>query len=57
MVDLRVCRPKADIELADVVRRFGTQYVSQYSPAIDARAAEGADAPSPPLLLIVSINE
>ncbi len=30
MVDSRVCPPKADVELADVVRRFGPQYVSQY---------------------------
>jgi Putative transposase/Transposase zinc-binding domain len=28
--DSRVCPPKADVELADVVRRFGPQYVSQY---------------------------
>ena len=26
MVDPRVCPPKADVELADVVRRFGPQY-------------------------------
>jgi hypothetical protein len=30
VVDPRVCPPKADVELADVVRRFGPQYVSQY---------------------------
>jgi hypothetical protein len=30
MVDPSVCPPKADVELADVVRRFGTQYISQY---------------------------
>ena len=30
MVDPRVYPPKADVELADVVRRFGPQYVSQY---------------------------
>jgi Putative transposase/Transposase zinc-binding domain len=30
VVDLSVCPPKADVELADVVRRFGPQYVSQY---------------------------
>jgi hypothetical protein len=30
MVDPRVCPPKADVELADVVRRFGPQYTSQY---------------------------
>ena len=30
MVDPSVCPPKADVELADVVRRFGPQYVSRY---------------------------
>ena len=30
MVDPSVCSPKADVELADVVRRFGPQYSSQY---------------------------
>ncbi len=30
MVDPKVCPPQADVELADVVRRFGPQYVSQY---------------------------
>ena len=30
MVDPRVRPPKADVELADVVRRFGPQYPSQY---------------------------
>jgi hypothetical protein len=30
MVDPRVCPPKVDVELADVVRRFGPQYTSQY---------------------------
>jgi hypothetical protein len=30
MVDPGVCPPKADIELADIVRRFGPQYISQY---------------------------
>ncbi len=30
MVDPRVRTPKADVELADVVRRFGPQYTSQY---------------------------
>ncbi len=30
MVDPRVYPPKANVELADVVRRFGPQYVSQY---------------------------
>ena len=30
MVDPRVCPPKAAVELADVVRRFGPQYTSQY---------------------------
>ena len=30
MVDPRVYPPKANVELADVVRRFGLQYVSQY---------------------------
>ena len=30
MVDLNVCTPKTDVELADVVRRFGPQYTSQY---------------------------
>ena len=28
MVDPRVYPPKANVELADVVRRFGPQYVS-----------------------------
>src|SRR5277367_6541726 len=30
MVDPRLCPPKADIELADVVRRFGPQYIAQH---------------------------
>jgi hypothetical protein len=30
VVDPKVCPPQADVELADVVRRFGPQYVSQY---------------------------
>ena len=30
MVDPSVCPPKARVELADVVRRFGPQYTSQY---------------------------
>src|SRR3954449_6312524 len=30
MVDPRVCPPKADVELADVVRRFGPRYTSRY---------------------------
>jgi Transposase zinc-binding domain/Putative transposase len=30
MVDPSVCPPKADVELADIVRRFGPQYISQY---------------------------
>ena len=30
MVDPRVCPPKADIELADVVRRFGPEYIPKY---------------------------
>ena len=30
MAELHVCPPKADIELADVVRRFGPQYTSRY---------------------------
>ena len=30
MVDPRVCPPKADVDLADVVRRFGAQYTAQY---------------------------
>jgi len=30
MVDPRVCPPESDIELADVVRRFAPQYLSQY---------------------------
>ena len=30
MVDPRVCPPKGKIELADVVRRFGPEYISQY---------------------------
>ncbi|MFY9937976.1 MAG: transposase [Silvibacterium sp.] len=30
MVDPKVCPPQADVELADVVRRFGPQCVSQY---------------------------
>ena len=30
MVDPSVCPPKAAVELADVVRRFGPQYTSQY---------------------------
>ena len=30
MVDPRVCPPKVDVELADVVRRFGPQYTSRY---------------------------
>src|SRR5271166_5805263 len=30
MVDPSVCPPKADVELADVVRQFGPQYTSRY---------------------------
>ena len=30
MFDPSVCPAKADVELADIVRRFGPQYVSQY---------------------------
>ena len=30
MVDPRVCPPKAKVELADVVRRFGPQYIARY---------------------------
>ena len=30
MVDPRVHPPKATVELADVVRRFGPQYTSRY---------------------------
>ncbi len=30
MVDPKVCPPEADVELADVIRRFGPEYVSQY---------------------------
>jgi hypothetical protein len=31
MLDSTICPPKADVELADVVRRFGPQYTSQYA--------------------------
>jgi hypothetical protein len=31
MVEKSVCSPRADVELADVVRRFGPQYIAQYS--------------------------
>jgi hypothetical protein len=34
MVKLTTCPPKADVELADVVRRFGPQYASQYGQAM-----------------------
>lgn len=34
MVDSSVCPPKADVELADVVRRFGPEYTSQYARVI-----------------------
>ena len=30
MVDPSVCPPKARVELADVVRQFGSQFTSQY---------------------------
>jgi hypothetical protein len=30
MVESTVCSPKVDIELADIVRQFGPQYLSQY---------------------------
>ena len=30
MVDPSVCPPKGDVELADIVRQFGPQYISQY---------------------------
>jgi hypothetical protein len=30
MVDHSVCPPKVDVELADIVHRFGPQYISQY---------------------------
>ena len=32
MVKASVCHPKADVELADVVRQFHSQYTSQYGP-------------------------
>ena len=41
MVDPRVCPPKADVELADVVRRFGPQYIFPIRPPDDALAKEG----------------
>src|SRR3974390_1480888 len=34
MVDPSICPPKADVELADVVRRFGPQYTSRYGHRI-----------------------
>jgi hypothetical protein len=34
MVDRSVCPTKAGIELADVVRRFGPQYTSQFGPGM-----------------------
>lgn len=34
MVKASVCHPKADVELADVVRRFRSQYTSHYGPRI-----------------------
>ena len=30
MFDPSVCPPEADVDLADVIRRFGPQYTSQY---------------------------
>jgi hypothetical protein len=30
VVDHNACPPKADVELADIVRQFGPQYISQY---------------------------
>ena len=30
MVDPRVCPLKADVELADIVRRFGPEFISRY---------------------------
>jgi hypothetical protein len=32
MVDPRVYPPTTDIDLADVVRRFGPQYIARYGP-------------------------
>jgi hypothetical protein len=34
MVKLSTCPPKAGVELADVIRRFGSQYASQYGQAM-----------------------
>jgi Putative transposase/Transposase zinc-binding domain len=34
VVDPNVCPPKANVELADVVRRFGPQYVLQYGQSM-----------------------
>jgi hypothetical protein len=34
MVERSTCPPKADVELADVVRRFGAKYTSQYGQAM-----------------------
>ena len=36
MVDPRVCPPKADVELADIVRRFGPEFISRYGPRMMA---------------------
>jgi len=34
MVEKSVCPPKADVELADVVRRFGPQYIAHYGQGV-----------------------
>ena len=41
MVDPSDCPPKADVDLADVVRRFGPQYTSQYGHRMMPLAEEG----------------
>ena len=34
MIDPQVCPPRGNIELADVVRRFGPEYISQYGEQV-----------------------
>jgi hypothetical protein len=53
MFDSSIGRPQADVELADVVRRFGPQYTAQHGQTMTERTgqalhdAEGEDVNTP----------
>jgi hypothetical protein len=52
MVDPSVCPPRADVELADVVRRFGPQYTSQHGHRMmPSQKRRGHFRTSPPAAL------